>query len=45
MPANPLQLPMEQNALKMSTINNYLNTDIYSYLETSGACTIKLLRP
>jgi hypothetical protein len=42
MPANPLQLPMEQNALKMSTINNYLN---YSYLETSGACTIKLLRP
>jgi hypothetical protein len=27
-------MPMEQRALK--NVNNYLNTNIYSYLETSG---------
>ncbi len=31
----------EQNALK--NVNNHWNTNIYSCLETSGACTIKLL--
>jgi hypothetical protein len=32
---------MEQSTLK--NINNYLNANIYSYLETPGACTIKLI--
>ncbi len=32
---------MEQHAFK--NINNSLNKNIYSYLETSGACIIKLI--
>jgi hypothetical protein len=40
--SRPLIRPtMEQQAL--INVNNCLNTNIYSYLETSGACTIKLL--
>jgi hypothetical protein len=31
---------MEQSTLKI--VNNCLNTNIYSYLETSGASTIEL---
>ncbi len=31
---------MEQHSLK--NVNNCLNTSIYFYLETSGACVIKL---
>jgi hypothetical protein len=34
-------LPMEQGTLK--NINNCLNNNIYSYVETSGACVIKLI--
>jgi len=33
---------MEHHALKK--VGNCLNTNIYSYLETSGASTIKALR-
>jgi hypothetical protein len=33
-------IKMEQHDLKFA--NNCLNTNIYSYLETSGACVIKL---
>ncbi len=33
---------MEQNALK--NVKNFLNTNIYSFSETSGANAIKLLR-
>jgi len=29
-----MKAPMEQHTLK--DVNNYLNTNIYSYLETSG---------
>ncbi len=32
---------MEQRTFK--NVNNYLNANIYSYLETSGACIIKLI--
>jgi hypothetical protein len=32
---------MEQHALKI--VNKCLNTNFYSYLETSGACVIKLI--
>jgi hypothetical protein len=32
---------VEQNTLK--NVNNCLNTNFYSYLETSGACIIKLI--
>jgi hypothetical protein len=35
------QKQMEQRTLKK--VNNCLNTNIYFYLETSGACVIKLI--
>jgi hypothetical protein len=35
------KVSMEQHALK--SLNNCLNTNIYSYIETSGACIIKLI--
>jgi hypothetical protein len=35
------ELPMEQRTL--TNVNNYLNTNIYSYLETSGGQSFSIL--